>query len=315
MWSGLVNVLKIKYNIKDKLFISEKYKISRVITMRLFSQRKGFKSVKNRIQKDSMDSDLRNGLWNLLKLFYWDKVKASYLDSPQNEAIETLFTRLWFRHFKEPLDNLPKYWPKSYEIIRKRFFKFKWWEVYDFIEFVANNYPVEETNVGFMSLCNEVLKKELSAYRFVGGKITEMTSEEEISEIEESLKVSPDPVREHLKNSLNLLTDRNNPDYTNSIKESISAVEAICRLITKNKNAKLGQALNEIERKKQVTLHPALKSAFSKLYGYTSSADGIRHALKEESNLDFEDARFMLVSCSAFINYLMIKASKSGIKL
>ena len=62
-------------------------------------------------------------------------------------------------------------------------------------------------------------------------------------------------------------------------------------------------------------MHPALNKAFSTLYGYTSNAKGIRHALLEESTLDFEDAKFMLVACSAFINYLKVKASKAGIEL
>lgn len=52
-------------------------------------------------------------------------------------------------------------------------------------------------------------------------------------------------------------------------------------------------------------MHPALNGAFQKLYGYTSDAGGIiRHALLEEDSLDFKDAKFMLVSCSAFVTYL-----------
>ena len=129
------------------------------------------------------------------------------------------------------------------------------------------------------------------------------------------LKKSEKPVRTHLENSLKLLSDRKSPDYRNSIKESISAVEAICRLIAKDKNATLGQALKVVENK--VGLHGALKASFSSLYGYTSSAKGIRHALGllEEPSLSFEDSKFMLVSCSAFINYLISKASKAGIKI
>jgi hypothetical protein len=51
------------------------------------------------------------------------------------------------------------------------------------------------------------------------------------------------------------------------------------------------------------------------MYGYTSDAQGIRHALMDEPNLSFEDAKFMLVSCSAFVNYLIAKAAKAGISL
>ena len=111
-----------------------------------------------------------------------------------------------------------------------------------------------------------------------------------------------------------LMSDRKSPDYRNSIKESISAVEAICRLITNHKKVTLGQCLKEMEGAK-VMLHGALKKAFSNLYGYTSSAAGIRHALMDEPRLSFEDAKFMLVSCSAFINYLVSKAGKARITL
>jgi hypothetical protein len=72
-------------------------------------------------------------------------------------------------------------------------------------------------------------------------------------------------------------------------------------------------ALAAIEKK--TTLHPSLKEAFQKLYGYTSDAQGIRHALMDEPNLDIEDAKFMLVSCSAFVNYLIVKAQKADIAL
>ena len=62
-------------------------------------------------------------------------------------------------------------------------------------------------------------------------------------------------------------------------------------------------------------LHLALQQSFSKMYGYTSNVDGIRHALLEEPKLDSEDTKFMLVPYSAFTNYLKIKASKAGICL
>jgi hypothetical protein len=101
------------------------------------------------------------------------------------------------------------------------------------------------------------------------------------------------------------MSDRQTPDYRNSIKESISAVESACIIISGDKNATLGKALKIIEDR--YSLHGALKSAFEKLYGYTSDAQGIRHALLDEPNLDFYDAKFMLVTCTTFINYLIGK--------
>ena len=168
-----------------------------------------------------------------------------------------------------------------------------------------------------MKACNSVLEQGLSAYRFVGGHIVQLTSEEEISTIEEA-HASPTPLKlvaDHIERALILLSDRTSPDYRNSIKESISAVEAICKLIDNNPQTTLGRALNSIEAAGKLQLHTKLKDAFVNLYGYTSDAQGIRHSLKDVPNLTFEDAKFMLVSCSAFINYLTVKASKAGINL
>jgi len=94
-----------------------------------------------------------------------------------------------------------------------------------------------------MKNCNDVLESEMSAYRFVGKYITQITSKEEISEIEEALRTPLKPVRIHLEKSLELLSDRKSPDYRNSIKESISAVEAVCKIITGDKKATLGKCL------------------------------------------------------------------------
>jgi len=67
-----------------------------------------------------------------------------------------------------------------------------------------------------MDVCNSILE-EVSGYHFVEGKITQITSEEEISEIEEALEIPLKPVRTHLENALKLFSDRKSPDYRNSI--------------------------------------------------------------------------------------------------
>jgi hypothetical protein len=62
-------------------------------------------------------------------------------------------------------------------------------------------------------------------------------------------------------------------------------------------------------------MHSALEQGFKKIYGYTSDDSGIRHALLEKPTVDFEEAKYMLVSCTAFINYLIVKADKAGISI
>lgn len=275
-----------------------------------FSERYGFKPVKTSIQKESMDQDLKNSLWSVLKMHYWDTIRtniygsACSLSELGNEQLRILCQRLWFYFFKLPLDNLPMNdWGSVYAQLRDRFFKWSWHEVYDFIEFVAQNHPNELVNNKFLESCNHVLEREMSAYRFVGGVIAPITSEEEISAINDAMTARISPVRAHLNSALEKLTDRKNPDYRNSIKESISAVEALVKNVTQSDKGTLGQLLKIMESKPG--LHPSLKGAFDKLYGYTSDADGIRHALLEEDTVSFEQAKFMLVVCSAFTNYVI----------
>jgi hypothetical protein len=103
-----------------------------------------------------------------------------------------------------------------------------------------------------------------------------------------------------------LFSQKPKPDFRNSIKESISAVESAAKLISGLPGGGLDAALETLRQ--QITIHPALKQGFLKLYGYTSDADGIRHSLLEVgSNAGFDEAKYMLVACSAFTNYLISK--------
>ncbi|MDG2989450.1 hypothetical protein L3556_00670 [Candidatus Synechococcus calcipolaris G9] len=278
-----------------------------------FSERLGITPIKSVIQIDSIDDNLRNSLWNAVNIFYLNKINAFYFHDNNSDFVQ-LINSLWVYYFKNRIDELSSqtYLIKSY--LKEYFFSAQWYEVYNFIEILPNYftelYSGNKTNEKFIQYVNEVLKIELSGYRFVDDIITPITNEEEIISIENSLnnKSLTNSIQIHLKSALKLISDRVNPDYRNSIKEAISAVEAHCKQIANKDKATLGEALKIIENNK--TIHPALLKAFSSLYGYTSDADGIRHALLDADNLDQEDALFMIVSCSAFINLLSSKQAK-----
>ena len=159
----------------------------------------------------------------------------------------------------------------------------------------------------------KALKIEVAGYRILNGKVTQITAEEEIQAIEEATTQTDklQLVSLHLRTALDLLADRKAPDYRNSIKESISALESIAKIISNNPKDSFAGALDKIKSK--IKIHPALERGFKQIYGYTSDADGIRHGLTELADCDFEDAKFMLVSCSAFSNYLIAKSAKAGI--
>ncbi len=279
-----------------------------------FSERYGYKTARETIQIDSISQELRNSIRSLLKIHVWDHVYFSRGDGAaflsQNSEIKAFCELLWFHHFKKPLDTLPNNW--SLQVLpglREYFFSCGWHEVYDFIEFVADNFPYPDGKEAFVQGCNFSLEREVSAYRFANGLITPITDEVQIAEVDLALVAPKSPVRTHLRRALELLSDRASPDYRNSIKESISAVESLVSTVLGEKGT-LGQLVKKLEE--EIGLHPALRTAFSSLYGYTSDEDGIRHAILESKNVVFEDAKFFLVVCSAFVNFVEGKVSASG---
>lgn len=192
----------------------------------------------------------------------------------------------------------------------------KWYLKFDMIEYSikvlrgfqkSTDKRVEEIVDTFVGLLNSTFERLNYAYRIVDNQIIEITDEEEIKVIEAAIEQTS-TIRTHLSNALKLLSERPNPDYRNSIKESISAIEALCREITGENT--LGAALSKLE-KNGVLIPTVLKSGFDKLYAYTNnSSTGIRHALMDDANLPtFEEAKFMIVICSAFINYIQGKKS------
>jgi len=272
-----------------------------------FSQRIGKQPIKTTLDKETISPELKNSLWTLILEFIIDLRSNQKMNNESYSPLALYFRELWIFFYKWPIDNLPHSYGsvntgEATSVVRNWFFQAEWDQIFDFIEFSSQYHE------SFPDVCNSFLKKEMSAYRFVDGNLVEITSEDEIIEIESALKNTDKfaPVKTHLKTSIQLLSDRKSPDYRNSIKESISAVESLSKIITRNDKSTLGQALTEIEKKHNIP--GSLKAGFSALYGYTSDESGIRHSLLDKSiPVDQEEARFMLIACSAFVNYLINK--------
>lgn len=272
-----------------------------------FSERMGIIKPKDVLQRGDISKELRNTLWTILIEFIINNENYQSKFGMKYSQLENYFREIWIGFFKLPIDELPWQYGNlekygAVEFLKTWFFTAEWYQILDLVEFSSKYHN------DFKEICNGFLQKEMSAYRFVDDSIVEIVSEEEIKEIENAISNSDkyQNVKEHLKTSLLLLSNKNNPDYRNSIKESISAVEALAKNITNSSGDTLGEALKIIESKHHIP--KSLKSAFSSLYGYTSNSGGIRHSFHENDiEIDIAEARFMLIACSAFINYLYNK--------
>ena len=282
-----------------------------------FSDRNGIKPENIEIQLKDFDKRTRVQLQNMINNMYTKTY--NYGLNEWDSEIQEFFRYVLGDIYAEPTDVQKRYYATDiFLIINNTINKDSYDEVLTVIEALVQywdsymqkwrpDYYIEYYGYVDSSLyeeANEVFEKEYIGYRFIDEKITPISDKYEVAAVNEALQNIYQPVREHISKANSLLADRENPDYENSIKESISAVEAICEIIT-GESGTLGKLLTKVEQK-GVYIHSALQSAYKVLYGYTSDASGIRHARKLGGvDSTFAEAKYMLVACSAFVNYLM----------
>jgi hypothetical protein len=87
----------------------------------LFSQRIGKKPVVKIIQREEMDEELRNSLWNALTVIYWkfyQRPRSSAWSLVAGSNLEDIINSLWLDYFKKPLDKIPWEWEDCLSEIR-----------------------------------------------------------------------------------------------------------------------------------------------------------------------------------------------------
>ena len=276
--------------------------------MRLFSERYNYTKASDVIIREKITPEIQNAICSCFdrlrdKIFF---MSGFYDGRPYIDMEKYLWT--YFLNRREG--------DFRNDIVATQFLEFErnpWYEKLDLVEFTVKYlYNLGEEDFRYSSIPDKFIEQLNSefvrlnfAYRVVGTEIVEITSKEEVESVESAINDSTVNIKTHLNKALELYAQRPVGDYRNSIKESISAVEAYCREIT-GKNS-LGKALDEMNNK-GLLIPQILKDAFVKLYAYTNQPDtGIRHALMDEDGTytpASEEALFMLVSCSSFINYL-----------
>ena len=256
-----------------------------------FSERNEYSAIRTALQVEDVDEPLKNGLWNVLLVWIFQPDRQHWINRQSLSSRPTRLARqIWLNFYKKRIDKIPQDWDSFLSFVEIKFFNGLWYEIYDLIEFLEQNFGDQKPplmDVTFAKACNSVLEKERSAWRIIGAQVSRVSSDVEIAAIEQAelLDGRLAPVSIHIRAAVAKMSDRQAPDYRNSIKESISAVEGICKIIGGNTKAELAEALRCIE-KKGILLDGAIVSAFKSIYGFTSNSQGIRHALLDQPNLE-----------------------------
>lgn len=170
-----------------------------------FSQRHKLKPLPE-FQVNSMNDDLRVGLWNA---FYSNFM--SYFTLPITEyklyktQVDFLYN-IWLYALKKPSDEFQRDTRKLIAGFKNYFLTAKWYEVFDLMEYGVGKYPDEETSKAFIVECNFILEKEFSAYRFVDAVVTPIVDEAQIRPEPEETAAPAKEAQPNMQPALRLYT-------------------------------------------------------------------------------------------------------------
>ncbi|MEM8579095.1 MAG: hypothetical protein AAGF60_14695 [Pseudomonadota bacterium] len=205
--------------------------------VKLFSERIGLTKPRKQLALEEVPQSLKDGLWDVISSTFF--FSTSTFDivgrwDGNDPHFEDLTYFIWFNFLREATENREREGERIKRQLRQRFqqgdFKF----VYDFVEFLGR---LDERDIGrrytvptFREICNHIFEREMSSLRFVGSLLVPISNEHELSTVDVVMENSEfQEVAAHIRRAAELLGARPTPDYRNSIKESISAVESAVR--------------------------------------------------------------------------------------
>lgn len=251
-----------------------------------------------------------------LRTAFWNEFHLALVPDDHKAIASTLkVARQLWSSFDWPTDEIPKHYWDIKKKLKDEWFGCEWPEFFDVLELAAQIVIAIERVGGEprarrFARFNTILEAQGCAYRFVAERLAPITNESEFAAVSKAAKSPVAAVSEHITAALDFLPP--NPDHSAraSIKESISAVESALKHLTGEPSATLGEALKTFHKK--FALDDALRRTLEQIYAYTNAPTGIRHGIVQgqpEPTLD--QARLMIVVCSAFANYLVALANES----
>ena len=253
--------------------------------LRRFSQRIGARRPP-RSGLEEASPELRTALWNVLH-------KPAFPENDDHRDRALAHARAIWNHLGWRTDQVPPLPHQMRESLAGEWFSCGWPEFFDLIEFTARTLATSVSSVRqqWFEMLNRILESKGCAYRFIAEHLVPLTNTAEASEVVRGAESAIPDVGAHIREAAKLLPPNAGANPRNSIRESIAA------------------AFEDTHG----PIHPSLRQGLVTLYAYTADESGVRHGLIEETaGVSGDDARFMLVTCSAFTNYLVTLSADTG---
>lgn len=273
-----------------------------------FSERYGYEKLPSSMQLEQISDDLRREIWNATREYLINHRRSStvhYFDPSFRKFIERLLGKI----LKKPEDEISTLYADVLNLTKSIILKGKFDRVLSLLEIIHNDNFFSDTD--FLKKISYLFDSHAAAYWLeVSRKPYEFlprSSMEQGTAVHMALNTveasNMTGASVHLRKAAELV---NTQQYADSISNSILAVESIARIIDPKAEKTLTPALKSLENAGLIK-HPALKNAFSKLYGYINDEQGIRHALIDQNSpeVGLHEALFMFGACASFAAYLV----------
>ena len=273
-----------------------------------FSQAYGYEELPQALKLEEISDGARTRLWNLLYHFVNSESAYGYVQGNW----ENILTILHISHHGRALDEFDSSLGNFVRVYKSIFMQVRFNELFDlllaimrqpqcpedFIRIIAAGF--EESRLAYVVDVGPPPTIYPAATRKEGEAVLQATAELSAAGLTGAVN--------HLRKAADCI---NQGDPPGAVRESIHAVESTARYFDPGA-ATLDPALKSLEA--AGGLHPALKRAFSSLYGFTSDEQGIRHALIDspQANVGQDEAVFMLGACASFSSYLARKHRRSA---
>ena len=274
-----------------------------------FSQAQGYEALPGPLALGEISKEARTKLWDLLARTAWEPPSGRHRGFSRLLLWEPIFAVLHVDFLKLPEDEFTANNDKLYGEYRALILdSLPFNKVFDLFQMVMRHSsypPTFTTDVAEIFVrCRLAYVVDIEEPATILPAATKQEGEVIVEAIGEFREAGLHGPEAHLRKAAALI---NSGDWPGAIRESIHAVESVARELAPDASRTLGPALTSLE--KTGRLHPALKKAFSNLYGYASDEEGIRHSLIDDaaSPAGQDEAVFMLGACASFASYLWRK--------
>ncbi len=280
-----------------------------------FSQRYGYESLPEPMRLETISSDLRREVWNIVRELLLEK-RTIGNNNPANpyfrfgEQDKRFIERVLGRLTRQPEDQVVTNYYYVEPYFRTLILEDEFNTVLDFVQIVINDRGISQV---FTKRIKDSFEQHGSAYQLDTSRhpyqffprVSKEQGDATQQAIQTLRKSGMDGAATHLRQAAEHTNTR---QYADSIVDSVHAVESVARVIAPKASKTLGPALKSLEDA-GVLKHAALKEAFQRLYGYTNDEQGLRHALLDRGTpeVGLDEAMFMFGACASFAAYLVSK--------